>query len=359
MRPAFTEAELEVKGYYDSPIPNRPSAPVLNSPVTARENLLMALSGEKPWWFPAVSMAGGDDKPLRPRGLPDLMVAHDVMDGEPPVDWSQYPEHMEGWFDTIWQYEPNIGGSMVVPNSQKIDDMNDWVKLPWPNLDDFDWQRSAEANKAYIGGGLATEFCIPTSYWERLMAILKVDDAAVALVDSDQQGAVHAFFEKLTDFYIEYVGRARKYYNADIILMHDDWGHQNAPIFSYKTCEEMIIPHFKRLITAVHDLGMRFEQHCCGKAESFAPLMLEAGVNLWCPQTMNDYKQLAKDFKGTTLMFGVTLDVVVDDMPDELIQAKAEEFVATYADTPVAYLNYGFSMKFYKAVYELSRKALA
>lgn len=359
MRPAFSNSELEVKGYYDSPVPNRPSAPILASPVTARENLLMAMSGETPYWFPAVSMAGGDDKPLRPRGLPDLMVAHDVMDGEPPMDWSTYPEQQQGWFDTVWTYEPNIGGSMITPGSQKIFDMNDWVTLPWPNLDDFDWQRSAEANEAYTSGGLATEFCIPTSYWERLMSILPVDDAAVALVDTEQQGAVHAFFEKLTDFYIDYVRRVKAVYNADIILMHDDWGHQMAPFFSYKTCEEMIIPHLERLITEIHNLGMRFELHCCGKAESFAPLMLKAGVNLWNPQPMNNYAQLAQDFKGTSLMIGVTLDVVVDSMPDELIQRKAEEFVAAYSDTPVAYLNYGFSMKFYRAVYELSRKALA
>lgn len=45
--------------------------------------------------------------------------------------------------------------------------------------------------------------------------------------------------------------------------------------------------------------------------------------------------------------------------PDEVAYAAAEKLVNTYGDAPVAYVNYGGSMKMYEYVYELSRKALA
>ena len=150
-------------------------------------------------------MIGGDYRPLRPRMFPDLLVAHDAMDGEPPMDFASLPPVQTGWFDTKWRYVNTVGGPMIEPGSQKIDDMNDWQKLTWPDLDDYDWEGSAERNHDYINCGLPVEFCIPTGYWERLMSILEVDLAAVALVDEDQKGAVHAFFDKLTDLYEDYL----------------------------------------------------------------------------------------------------------------------------------------------------------
>lgn len=359
MRPAFSKNELENKGYYTSPIPDRPSAPILNSPVTAKENLLMALNGKKPYWYPLVGMIGGDYKPLRPRMMPDNYSSHYIMDGEPPIDWSNISLVQPSWFDTSWKYEEIAGGSMIVPGSNKIDDINDWEQLTFPNLDDYDWEGNAKANEAYINSGLPLEYCIPTGYWERLMSILPVSDAAMALVDEDCEDAIHAFFGKLTDMYVDYLHRVKKYYNPDIILLHDDWGHQTGCFFSIDTCYELIYPYFKRFVDTVHNLGMRFELHCCGKAQDLVPVMIDAGVDLWCPQPINDYKMLAEKYRGKGITFGIEIEQIAPDTPDDVAWAAAEKLVQTYGDAPVAYVNYGGSMKMYEYVYELSRKALA
>ena len=360
MRPAFDEKELTILDHYTHVKPERVGVPKLNSPITTKENTLLALNGKKPYWYPMVGMIGGDYKPLRPRMFPDLMVAHDVMDGEPPYDFSQVPPVLGGWFDTKWRYVPLVGGSMIEPGTQKIHDMNDWQQLTWPNLDDFDWEGSAKANAAYIDCGLPVEFCIPTGYWERLMSLLEVSDAAMALIDEEQQDAIHAFFSKLTDTYEELLERVKKYYHPDMILMHDDWGHQNGQFFSNATHREMIFPYFKRFADKVHALGMRFELHCCGKAENMVPLMVEAGVDLWCPQPMNNIRKLAEEYKDSGITFGVMLPIVAPGMPDEEEQAEkiAREFVETYGDLPVAYINYGGSEKLYLKMYQYSRQAL-
>lgn len=360
MRPAFHETELTVLGHYSHVKSDRVGVPKLNSPITTKENMLLAMNGERPYWYPMVGMIGGDYKPLRPRMFPDLFVAHDVMDGEPPFDFSKVPPILPGWFDTQWRYVPQVGGSMIEPGTQKIHDMNDWQQLTWPDLDTYDWESSAKANAAYIDCGLPVEFCIPTGYWERLMSLLEVSDAAMALIDEDQKDAIHAYFNKLTDTYEALLERVKKYYHPDMILMHDDWGHQNSQFFSNETHREMILPYFKRFVEKVHALGMRFELHCCGKAEGLVTHMIEAGVDLWCPQPMNNIRRMAETYRGCGLTFGVMLPIVAPGMPDEAERAEqiAQEFVQTYGDLPVAYINYGGSEKLYQSMYRYSRQAL-
>lgn len=355
----FSRHELKIEGYYSSAIP-APGPPILNSPISAGENALRALRGEKPLWYPSVGMIGGDYKPFRPsNAFPDLRVAHDFMAGEPRVDWSTYPEVQTGWFGVQWKYVDTAGGCMPVPGTQLIDDINDWEKLPWPNLDEIDWEGSAKANKEYLNGDLPVEFCMPTGYWERLMSILEVSNAAVALIDEDQQDAVLAFFDKLTDFYIDLIRRVNRYYNPDIFLMHDDWGTQNGSFFSYETCERMIVPYFKRFINEVHTHGMRFEHHCCGKAECLVPLMIESGVDLWIPQPMNNVAKLASDWADQDILFGVYLPPVTRETPDEELWEIAENLVGTYGDKPVGFVDYSRNPTLYSYIYELSRKALS
>lgn len=359
-RISFSRDEMEVKGYYDSVIPEKPGVPVMNSPVSTKENIIAALSGQKPLWYPSVGMAGGDYKPFRPRMFPDNYTALSyIMDGEPPVDIDHVSLENPGWFDTLWRYEPVAGGPMIVPGSQKIDSICDWETLTFPNLDDLDWEGSTAVNQLYLNTKLPVEFCIPCGYWERLMSILEVSEAAMELIDEDCQPAIHEFFDKLTDLYIDLVKRAKQYYHIEMVLIHDDWGHQNGQFFSVETNREMIFPYLKRLIDACHSMGIRFELHCCGKAENFVPLMIEAGVDLWCPQTINDYQMLAEKYSGKGIIFGFEIEPVTDGMPEEKIYSAAKKFVDTYKNIPVAYVNYGGSEKFYKYVYELSRKALS
>ena len=360
MNTPFHENELQILGHHEHVIPVRTGVPILNSPITTKENILRAMSGQKPLWYPMVGMIGGDYKPFRPRMFPDTFVAHDIWDGEPPEDWSKHPIVLNGWFGTKWRFEPASGGSITDPGSQMITSINDWEQLPWPDLDSLDWEGCAKRNERFLNSGLPIVFGIPTTFWERFMSLLEVTEAAMMLIDEDQYDACHAFLDKLADHYCDQVTRVKKYFNADIILMHDDLGHQNGPFFSVDTYREMILPYFKRVVAKVHELGMRFEFHCCGKSEAFVPCMIEAGVDLWCPQTINDIPTLAKKYRGQILI-GVPLPIVAPGMPneDELARQVARELVDTYGDCPVAYLNYGCSEKLYLYIYEYSRKALA
>lgn len=361
MEKTFDAKELEILGHYEFIRPVRDGVPKLASPITTKENTMLALSGKRPLWYPMVGMAGGDYKPFRPRMFPDLFVAHDCMDGEAPFDFTTVPSILEGWFDTKWRYVDMVGGAMIEPGTQKIHSIQDWEQLTWPDLDALDWEGCAKANADYLNSELPIEFCMPTTYWERAMSLLEVADAAVMMIDEDDAEACNAFFTKLTDLYVDMMHRVKKYFHPDIILMHDDWGHQNGPFFSVETFGERLLPHFKRIVKTIHDLGMRFELHCCGKSESFVPQMIEIGIDLWIPQSMNNIPELARKYRDKGLTFGVILPVVAPGMPDEEETAKkiAKEFYETYGDCPVAYVNYGYSDILYKYMYEYGRRAYA
>ena len=105
---------------------------------------------------------------------------------------------------------------------------------------------------------------------------------------------------------------------------------------------------------------MRFELHCCGKSEGLAENMIEAGVDLWNPQDMNDIRGLAERYRGCGITFGVQLPIVAPGMPgeEELAEKTAREFAESYGTLPVAYLNYGGSELLYRYMYKYSRIAL-
>lgn len=357
-RPCFDPAELQVVGYYEPPILVLPPTPIYKTPISARENLMLALNGEKPYWFPSVGILGGDYRVFRPRMFPDNYAAHFVFDGESPI--ADYGELIKTcWFNVVQRFVVEVGGPMVVPGTQVMKEISDWRKLEFPNLDDLDWEQSARANKDYLNSDRPAEFCVVAGYWERLMMLLDVSAGLISLVSEDEKDDVHALFNKLSNFYEDLIERAVHYYKPEIFLMHDDWGTQKAPFFSYDTCKEMIFPYLKRTVDLCHKHGVKFELHCCGKVELLVPLMIDAGVDLWCGQNINDYVMLAHKYKDQKILFGVEVPPLPSEASDDDILKSAQDFVDRYKDAPVGIVNYASPPKMYEYLYELSRKALS
>ena len=73
------------------------------------------------------------------------------------------------------------------------------------------------------------------------------EDAAVAIIDEDQQDALKELFDKLSDLYVKLVDKFVEYYNVDGFLIHDDWGTQRAPFFSVDVGREMLVPYMKKV----------------------------------------------------------------------------------------------------------------
>ena len=269
-----------------------------------------------------------------------------------------YPsELLKGWFDLEWLFVPTAGGATVKPGNPMLEDMNDWEDvLVWPDLDSIDWQAVGRVNREYLDTPQSNEIHILSGSWERLMSLMDVSGAAMALIDEDQADALQRFLTKYTDFIIDYIGRLKNVCDVDGVLVHDDWGTQNGPFFSEETAREVLFPHLKRLVEYIHSQGMYYEQHSCGNCTKLAHLYVEAGVDLWWPQPMNDFDKLLEMAEGTRLHIAMDSPISPFATEEEARQA-AREWFAAYGDKQVTMVS--MHPAFSEELYKLSRIAFA
>ena len=349
-RVPFNKAELEVKAYRSGRLGQQ--TPILSTPITPKENWLMYLRGEKPLWIPSPS----DSVNLTP-----AIVADNISRGFVFDDTAFDPNTQAGgpdMFGVEWEWVPGVNGSMVRPGNPKVKDITEWEKdIVFPDLDSWDWEGSAKLNEKSINDpDRLIGVTIMNGMFERLISFIDMNDAMISMVDEDMQEGVHRLFSALADFYIKLIAKFKQYYKIDLVTFHDDWGSQRAPFFSCDTVSEMIVPYLKRIIDGAHELGVYFELHSCGKNELLVPAMIEAGVDMWSGQPMNDKLMLCEKYADKIRLGAAPTDIDANSTPEE-VRASYEKFVETFKDFNI---YGGFTMGVpgaYELLYELSRKA--
>lgn len=357
MKPAFSQKELEIIGWNMPLRQGDQGSPIFKRPITPKENLQMLFRGETPYWMPVVGMRGWDLQVFRPRMFPDNYATHLVYDAEPPIVYDSNIQ--KGWFDLEWEFVPAAGGATVHPGKPKVPSMAEWEKyISLPDLSQLDWEACARINKEYLHTDSMTQIAYLSCLWERLISLMDVENAAVALIDEDEKEGIHRFFDQLCDQYDIMIGKAKEYFDIDMVLWHDDWGTQASTFFSPAVHREMILPYIKRIVDSCHKRGIFFELHSCGKNETMVPHMIEAGVDLWQGQNNNDFKMLAQKYRNEKIVFGVPCPVVPENADKEEIYKIAEDFLKEYEGCRVV-INCLFAypaQMLGEALYELSRK---
>ena len=128
-------------------------------------------------------------------------------------------------------------------------------------------------------------------FFERFWSLRSMQDALMDFYLEPE--AVHALFQKLTDFYIRIITRARNELQLDAIYTSDDLGTQTSTFFSPEIFDTFFYPYYKQVIDHVHSLGMHFWLHACGNVEAFIPKFIELGVDVLHPiqkHTMDEKK---------------------------------------------------------------------
>lgn len=154
-----------------------------NRPITEKENFKLLFQGKKPYWMPRAGWAYCDMNNFRPRVHPDNVVTHLIFDDQGAYPYESNVMHSD-WYDLDWVYVPVAGGATVQPGNPKIEDMNDWraiIKLPV--LDAMDIEGCAAKDKAFLETPQYNEFGILSGFWERLISLMDVSGAAIALID--------------------------------------------------------------------------------------------------------------------------------------------------------------------------------
>jgi hypothetical protein len=356
----FSEDEMKVVGQHITTVSFGPfpafivskGVPKRCTPVKPKENLRLCIDRKQPFWFP-VSM---DIMDFEPRINPDTVARAMIIDMEPA------PEKETGGKDLFgvnWIYVPEAGGSMVRPGSAILDDVNVWESIiKFPDIDALDWESCKEKNAILNTSERALHTSLLNGLFERLISFMDFENAAVAIIDEDQEDAIHALFDRLVDMYINILDHYLEFMKLDGLLMHDDWGSQRAPFFSPDVCRRMIAPHMKRFVDYCHSKGLWFELHCCGKNELLVPVMIECGIDIWRPQQINNITALHEQY-GDKIILGMPGPSVTKDSTDEEIDCLVREFVEKYAPTfrekPFLTSAFGADSRFYEALYRYSR----
>ena len=340
----FSEDELKKVGEYAAPFPGMPPLPKYNTPITPVENYELIIHGERPLWIPSMN---------------DLRME---MGGFLPDNEARLKGGKD-FFGLEWVFVPVAMGATRKPGAPYITDMNTWKeKISFPDLDEYNWETLRESMDPY--DNRVSHVTILNGIFERLISFMDFDKAAMALIDEDQEDAVLEFFDLQADFYCKLVDKYVEYSNPRIISFHDDWGSQRAPFFSPNTVRKMILPSLKKVLSHIRRKGPFVEMHSCGRTEMLAPIYIEAGVQSWTPQPMNDQKTLYDKY-GDKLLLGMAPPDIDPESSEEDLYAGLEEFINYYCQPgkpSVAVFAMSLEKKFHpklgEAVYKLSRIAL-
>lgn len=302
--------------------------------MTPRENMIAFFKGEPVEWIP---VSNTDLRRFQPAFVPEY-VARGFVSQQQPFDPANYggPD----WFGVDWKYDPVAGGSMETGHI--LEDISEWEDvIVFPDLDAIDWEGHAKANAEYLNTDMMLGTMIFTGFFERLLSFLGYENAAIAMIDEEQQEDVERLFDRLADFYIDYLLRMNKHFGVEFVTLHDDWGTQRSLAFSKEIHAQMIEPRIRRVIKALHDNGIYYEQHSCGCIEPLIPTIIDTGADTWFGQMNANLDKYALVQKyGDQFKFGVSL-AARGGYTDEEARVVLQEYLDKYKGYNVWYRAVG------------------
>lgn len=275
------------------------------SPISPRENLMLALEHKKPMWMPNLYADS------------QMAISRSNHDGV-PKDRDGYD-----WFGTYYAYSPTVG--LNQPAGGVFDEVTEWrEKVKWPDLQAIDWKRDLEGFKRDERKALYMRFS--NGIFERLHAFEDFEQAMVDLITEPEE--CRALFERLADYKIELFNCLRDVFPLDYIVAADDYGTARGPFFSTELFEETLLEPTRRFVKAVQARGTKFIAHSCGKVDVFIPYLVEdIGVDGLEIQDINDIPAILEKY-GDRVLVEVKADphIVHDD------EATAEKMLAHIRD---------------------------
>lgn len=278
----------------------------------------------EPWWQ---MYQATDTTVFTPHIIPDDIARGFVFETETPKYMNQ--KGGPDMFGIEWEWVEQVGGSMVRPGVPFMEDIEEWrEKIVWPDVDSWDWEGCAKANNGtYLKPENFNQMWFHTGYFERLIALMEFENALMAIFDEDSKEEVHAFFDKLTDLYIDIFQHVVDYFpDVNAVFFHDDWGSQKETFFSPALVEEMIVPYMKRITDFLHSKNIFCEFHSCGNNYKQVPNMIKAGWDMWAPQLMNDCYKIYDDFGDQIIICTFPMNIPEDIMALGSDAARGEAF---------------------------------
>jgi hypothetical protein len=167
---------------------------------------------------------------------------------------------------------------------------------------------------------------LSSGIWERLQYLRGMEQVMMDFIECPE--AVRGLLRRLTDAWLEYIGRLAPFAaEIDALFMFDDWGTQTAAMISPALWREFFLPEYRRLAAASHARGMHFWLHSCGMVTELLPGFIEAGIDTVNPFQSGTcgYEEVARRFSDK-IAFATTVDIqtTLKTGPVEAIRAECE-----------------------------------
>ena len=325
--PAYDPKELNVA--FEIPgFGNGPPTPVYSFPMTPREATKSLFKREAVWQITGML----EQKTFGPKVNPDNVARAFVFDGSGMRPMSEGGG--KDMFGIEWEYVQQVGGSIVRPGNPFMADANEWYdKLVWPDIETWDWEAATKYNEEFLKTDNYVICYFMNGWYERLISFMDFEAAIMAIFDEDQQDAVKALFDKLSDLYIKIIDKYLVYFpQIDGFCFHDDWGAQKDTFFSPATCEEMIVPYMRKVTDYIHSKGKFCDLHSCGQLMKQIPNIIKAGWDSWSGQLINDTQKIYELY-GDKLIVGVAPDSIDPaTATEEELRAAARAYADKFCD---------------------------
>jgi len=285
--------------------------------ITEKENYLMTLRGEQPYWVPSYTfgpMPGMPQPCTSALFQPPFISAYRKAGGGKDV-----------WGVNYVGSESTSGALIPEPGNFILEDITKWrdvVKAIDLSEIDFEKQARQGLDELYAAGvnreDTCLEFNMHAGYFQDLVGLMGFENALLAMYEEPEE--VKALLSYMCDWYTTVLEKMIDLVKPDIIGLADDVATARAPFMSEKMYRELILPFHDREAKFARDRGLPITMHCCGQCTDLIDDWISIGVNLWNPaQTSNDLKAIKAKYGNKLVIAGGY------DMTDRLLDPECTE----------------------------------
>ncbi len=247
--------------------------------VTSREIIRRILRHQD---APRIGFDFLGDNPTDFRGAPGASFRHPLY--ERYAEWGRYPELLEQVPGFSGEVKMSFSGNIFGRFDQKTQGecikgalQDGWELLDRYELPSLDPDYEAKLAAAQLRGSDRYVLTgLPFAVFAPLRDSRHMDNALMdTLLEPDN---VRAFLDRITDLSVQAIRIAGRN-GVDGAIIYDDLGMQHAMFFSPDTFRALFKPYYKKLADALHESGMDFFVHSCGRVTDVIPDFIEAGVD--------------------------------------------------------------------------------
>ena len=255
--------------------------------LSAKENYMLALSGQTPEYVPRFSEAQGLQRPAILYGGRKVGPGKDIFG----VEWTKEGSSIDA----------------VIPRNDYfiLDDVFKWRDvIKFPDFTGVDWESMAKKDKENINPDLPYGAgCTAQGFFQSVMAFMGFTEGLIAIHEEPEE--VKALVNYLCDNYLKLADNLIKYYKPDFIHFADDIATERNPFISVDAFRDIFAPVWRRYISYFKERGYLAIHHNCGHFEAFLDDVVDMGFNAWDPaQTSNDLRGIKKKYGNKLMICG-------------------------------------------------------